>query len=193
MSILLITLFSFLAAMSLIVILFILPMAVQDSPQARIKRRLTAIGRLDYASKAEIQSLLKTSVYSEVPWLNQLFSKLQFMRRIDLLVRARQCGHDAGSFSALLYWRRKRHLLADIFCGIFHAALLYFCFNCAFLSLRLSADDYLETTEKVSRTVPRRTRHDQPKPSGWHGAHAIDGLCRQRDAGSAGHGILSLH
>ena len=35
MSILLITLFSFLAAMSLIVILFILPMAVQDSPQAQ--------------------------------------------------------------------------------------------------------------------------------------------------------------
>jgi len=98
MSILLITLFSFLAAMSLIVILFILPMAVQDSPQARIKRRLTAIGRLDYASKAEIQSLLKTSVYSEVPWLNQLFSKLQFMRRIDLLLERANVDMTPGLF-----------------------------------------------------------------------------------------------
>ena len=98
MSILLITLFSFLAAMSLIVILFILPMAVQDSPQARIKRRLTTIGRLDYASKAEIQSLLKTSVYSEVPWLNQIFSQIQFMRRIDLLLERANVDMTPGLF-----------------------------------------------------------------------------------------------
>ena len=84
--------------MSLIVILFILPMAVQDSPQARIKRRLTAIGRLDYASKAEIQSLLKTSVYSEVPWLNQIFSQIQFMRRIDLLLERANVDMTPGLF-----------------------------------------------------------------------------------------------
>ena len=56
MSLLIIVIFSFLAAMSLIVILFMLPMAVQDSAQARIKRRLTAIGKLDYASKSEIKN-----------------------------------------------------------------------------------------------------------------------------------------
>lgn len=86
MSLFVIVIFSFLAAMSLIVILFMLPMAVQDSAQARIKRRLTAIGKLDYASKSEIQNLLKTSVYSEVPWLNDYFSRINLMRRLDLLL-----------------------------------------------------------------------------------------------------------
>ena len=46
-----------------------LPMAVQDTAQARIKRRLTTIGRLDRASRAEMQNILKTAVYSEVPWI----------------------------------------------------------------------------------------------------------------------------
>jgi tight adherence protein B len=98
MSIFLITIFSFLAAMSLIVILFILPMAVQDSPQARIKRRLTAVGRLDDASRSEIQSLLKTSVYSEVPWLNQLFSRIQLIRRIDLMLERANVDMTPGLF-----------------------------------------------------------------------------------------------
>ena len=86
MSLLVIAIFSVLSAVSLIVILFMLPMAVQDTPQARIKRRLTAIGRLDYASKAEVQSLLKTSIYSEVLWLNEFLSRFKFMRRIDLML-----------------------------------------------------------------------------------------------------------
>lgn len=86
MSILLIAVFSFLTALSLIVILFMLPMAVQDSPQARIKRRLTSIGRFDQASRAEIQSLLKTSIYSEVPWVNDFLSRIKFMHRIDLML-----------------------------------------------------------------------------------------------------------
>jgi tight adherence protein B len=80
------------------VILFLLPMAVQDSPQARIKRRLTAMGHLDYASKAEIQSLLKTSVYSEVPWLNQIFSRIQFIRRIDIMLERANVDMTPGLF-----------------------------------------------------------------------------------------------
>ena len=62
------------------------PMAVQDSAQARIKRRLTAIGRMDSASRSEIQSLLKSSVYSDVPWLNEILSRIQVAKRVDLLL-----------------------------------------------------------------------------------------------------------
>jgi len=98
MSLLLITVFSFLAAVSLVVILFLLPMAVQDTAQARIKRRLTAIGKLDYASKAEIQSLLKTSIYSEIPWLNDFFSKQPLMQRIDLLLERANIDMTPGLF-----------------------------------------------------------------------------------------------
>jgi tight adherence protein B len=86
MSLFLIALFSFFATLSVVVIIFMLPMAVQDTPQARIKRRLTAIGRMDSASRAEIQNLLKSAVYSEVPWLNELLAKMQFARRLDLLL-----------------------------------------------------------------------------------------------------------
>ena len=98
MSLLLITVFSFLAAVSLVVILFLLPMAVQDTAQARIKRRLTAIGKLDYASKAEIQSLLKTSIYSQIPWLNEVLSKQRFMQRIDLLLERANIDMTPGLF-----------------------------------------------------------------------------------------------
>jgi tight adherence protein B len=98
MSLLLIAIFSFLAAVSLVVILFLLPMAVQDTAQARIKRRLTAIGKLDYASKAEIQSLLKTSIYSEIPWLNELLAKQRIMQRIDLLLERANIDMTPGLF-----------------------------------------------------------------------------------------------
>ena len=86
MSLFLISLFSFFAILSLIVIVFMVPMAVQDSAQARIKRRLTAIGRMDSASRSEIQNLLKSSVYRDVPWLNRILAKMQFARRLDLLL-----------------------------------------------------------------------------------------------------------
>src|SRR5215470_3068918 len=86
MSLFLIALFSFFAILSLVVVIFMVPMAVQDTPQARIKRRLTAIGRMDTASRAEIQNLLKSSVYSEVRWLNELLSRVQFAQRLDLLL-----------------------------------------------------------------------------------------------------------
>jgi len=98
MNILVIAIFSFLSALSLIVILFMLPMAVQDSPQARIKRRLTSIGRLDHASRAEIQSLLKTSIYSEIPWLNDFLSRVGFMHRIDLMLERANVDMTPGLF-----------------------------------------------------------------------------------------------
>jgi tight adherence protein B len=86
MSLLLITLFSFLAAMFLIVILFLLPMAVQNTPQARIRKRLNAVGRMTYASRGDIQNLLKTSTYSEVPVLNAILTRMPTVQHIDLLL-----------------------------------------------------------------------------------------------------------
>ena len=73
MNLLLIALFSFLAAISLIIVMFFVPMAVQNSPQARIKRRLTTVGRSGSASRADVQNLLKSALYSEIPWVNALY------------------------------------------------------------------------------------------------------------------------
>ena len=98
MSVLLISLFAFLSAVSLIVILFMLPMAVQDSPQARIKRRLTTIGRLDSASRSEVQSILKTSTYSEVPWMNELLSRIKLVKSIDLRLERANVDMTPGMF-----------------------------------------------------------------------------------------------
>jgi tight adherence protein B len=87
-----------LAAVSLILILFMLPMAVQDTPQARIKRRLTTIGRLGDASRAEVQSILKTSIYSEVPWINEFLSRMRFMHSIDLKLERANVDMTPGLF-----------------------------------------------------------------------------------------------
>lgn len=140
MSILVITLFSFLAAISLIVILFMLPMAVQDSPQARIKRRLTAIGRLDYASKAEIQSLLKTSVYSEIPWLNQFFSQIQYMHRVDVFLERANVDMTPGFFllcsmgaGGVTFFLATLLGYGTIVCSVFAVLALY----CPFAYLQL--------------------------------------------------------
>lgn len=98
MNLFLITIFSFLAIMSLIVIIFMLPMAVQNSPQARIRRRLTTIGRMSYASRSEIQNLLKSSVYSDVPFLNEFLSRVQVLRQIDLLLERANVDMSVGMF-----------------------------------------------------------------------------------------------
>lgn len=98
MSLLIISIFAFLAAVSLIVILFMLPMAVQDTAQARIRRRLTTIGRLDRASRAEVQNILKTAVYSELPWLNNILSQSKLVRRIDLLLERGNLDMTPGMF-----------------------------------------------------------------------------------------------
>jgi len=98
MNLLLIALFSFLAAMTLIIVMFFVPMAVQNSPQARIKRRLTTIGRAGYASRADVQNLLKSSLYSEVPWVNALLSRVQFAKHLDLLLERANIDMTLGLF-----------------------------------------------------------------------------------------------
>jgi tight adherence protein B len=84
MSLFLIAIFVFLSAMSLIVIVFMLPMAVKDTAQARIKRRLTTIGHMTHASRSELQSLLKAPVYSNNPWLNNLLCNIPLVQKIGL-------------------------------------------------------------------------------------------------------------
>ena len=98
MNLLLIVLFSFLAAMSLIIVMFFVPMAVQNSPQARIKRRLTTVGRAGYTSRADVQNLLKSTLYSEVPWVNALLSKVKFAKHLDLLLERANVDMTLGLF-----------------------------------------------------------------------------------------------
>ena len=98
MNLLLIVLFSFLAAMSLIIVMFFVPMAVQNSPQARIKRRLTTIGRAGHASRADVQNLLKSSLYSDVPWVNALLSRMQIAKPLDLLLERANVDMTLGLF-----------------------------------------------------------------------------------------------
>jgi tight adherence protein B len=98
MNLILIVLFSFLAAMSLIIVMFFVPMAVKDSPQARIKRRLTTVGRAGYTSRADVQNLLKSTLYSEVPWVNALLSKMKFAKHLDLLLERANVDMTLGVF-----------------------------------------------------------------------------------------------
>jgi tight adherence protein B len=98
MNLLVIVLFSFLAAMSLIIVMFFVPMAVQNSPQARIKRRLTTVGRAGYTSRADVQNLLKSSLYSEVPWVNALLSRVPVAKHLDLLLERANVDMTLGLF-----------------------------------------------------------------------------------------------
>jgi tight adherence protein B len=98
MNLLLIVLFSFLAAMTLIIVMFFVPMAVQNSPQARIKRRLTTVGRAGYTSRADVQDLLKSTLYSEVPWVNALLSRLPVAKHLDLLLERANVDMTLGLF-----------------------------------------------------------------------------------------------
>jgi tight adherence protein B len=98
MNLLLIVLFAFLAAMTLIIVMFFVPMAVQNSPQARIKRRLTTVGRAGYTSRADVQNLLKSSLYSEVPWVNALLSTVPVAKHLDLLLERANIDMTLGLF-----------------------------------------------------------------------------------------------
>ena len=104
MSIFLITLFSFLAATSLIVVIVLLATAVQTSPQARIRKRLTAIGRNPYASQAEVQTLLKGTLYSDVPLLNDLLAGLNFVRGLNILLERANLDISVGLFLLISFF-----------------------------------------------------------------------------------------
>jgi tight adherence protein B len=107
MSLFLVTLFSFLAATSLIIMIVMLGMAAQTSPQARIRKRLLAVGSNPYATRAEVQSLLKGTVYSQVPWLDLFLRQLNISRAVDLLLERANIDFSVSVF-----------LLFSVFSGV---------------------------------------------------------------------------
>jgi tight adherence protein B len=100
-SVLTISLFSFLAATSLIIMVTLLITASQSSPKARIRRRLTEIGKNPYASKEEVRSLLKGQLYSNIPWLNLLLSNIEMGQRIDVLLERANLDFTVSLFMLL--------------------------------------------------------------------------------------------
>src|SRR5205809_706107 len=50
------------------------------------------------ASKAEVQSLLKTSVYSQVPWVNDFLSRIKLVHSIDLMLERANVDMTPGLF-----------------------------------------------------------------------------------------------
>ncbi len=93
-----ITLFTFLASTSFMIIIFRIVMASQTSPDARIRRRLIAIGSNPNATQSQIQDLFKVSTYSQVPWFNVLLSRLNFVRGIDNLLERANMDMSVGTF-----------------------------------------------------------------------------------------------
>ena len=93
-----ITLFTFLAATSFMIIIVRIVMASQTSPDARIRRRLIAIGSNPNATQSQIQDLFKVSTYSQVPWFNVLLSRLNFVRGIDNLLERANMDMSVGTF-----------------------------------------------------------------------------------------------
>lgn len=107
MSLFLVTLFSFLAATSLIIMIVMLGMAVQTSPQARIRKRLLAVGSNPYATRAEVQGLLKETMYSQIPWVDGFLRQLNISRSVDLLLERANIDFSVSVF-----------LLFSVFSGV---------------------------------------------------------------------------
>ena len=80
------------------IIIFRIVMASQTSPDARIRRRLIAIGSNPNATQSQIQDLFKVSTYSQVPWFNVLLSRLNFVRGIDNLLERANMDMSVGTF-----------------------------------------------------------------------------------------------
>jgi len=177
MNLLLIVLFSFLAAMSLIIVMFFVPMAVQNSPQARIKRRLTTIGRAGHASRADVQNLLKSSLYSDVPWVNALLSRMQIAKPLDLLLERANvdmtlglfilCSVVAGRCCHFSFFDRGSASLLGARCGIDRARM----------PLLLSQVYYVEANETFLGTAAGWLGHDEPESAGGIGLNPGDGFC----------------
>ena len=131
MSLFFIALFAFLAATSLIVVVVLLVTAVQTSPQARIRRRLMAISRSPYASPSEVQSILKGSLYSDIPWVNDILKSINFVRAVNVLLERANLDISVSLF-----------LLISCFCGgvvFFLIGILGDSFSLALLGGAVSA------------------------------------------------------
>jgi tight adherence protein B len=86
MSLFIIILFVFLASASLVLTGVLLATAMQTSPQARIRKRLGTLVAHPTASQKELRALLKDSSYSEIPWLQNTLTRMDFVRRAAVLL-----------------------------------------------------------------------------------------------------------
>ena len=84
-----------------------LGMAVQTSPQARIRKRLLAVGSNPYATRAEVQGLLKETMYSQIPWVDGFLRQLNISRSVDLLLERANIDFSVSVF-----------LLFSVFSGV---------------------------------------------------------------------------
>jgi len=100
MSLFAITIFSFLATASLLVTVVMMSAVAQTSPRARIQKRLASIGRNPSATHAEIESLLKSTLLSNIPWLNEALSEMG-MARLQLLLDRANVNMTIGHFLLL--------------------------------------------------------------------------------------------
>jgi tight adherence protein B len=98
MSLFLIASFVCLAATSSVLVIFLLVTAVQSSPNSRIRKRLRAIGGNPFASQREVRILLKTSLYSEIPWFNNLLTRVKLFRGIEILLERANLDMSVGTF-----------------------------------------------------------------------------------------------
>jgi tight adherence protein B len=101
MSITLIILVSFLASTSLAITVVLLTLAVQSSPQSRIRRRLLAVARNQQGLRREARILLKDSVYSSIPGVHRFLSQSSLARNLDLLLDRANLDISVGTFLLL--------------------------------------------------------------------------------------------
>jgi tight adherence protein B len=101
MSIAIITIFSFLAAVSIVIAFVLLAQATQQTPQVRIRRRLSAAGMSGQSLDEEGGGLLRTPLYSDIPSFHRFLSRYASVRRLDLLLEQANIDISVGFFLLL--------------------------------------------------------------------------------------------
>jgi tight adherence protein B len=97
MTIFLLAVLAFLAASSLFIAIILFAQAVESSPQARIRKRLSTLS-LDTVNG---QPLLKGSLYSSIPGLHRFLSEWQAAKDFDLLLDRANLNISVGLFALL--------------------------------------------------------------------------------------------
>jgi tight adherence protein B len=97
MTIFFLAILAFLAASSLFIALILFAQAVESSPQARIRKRLSILS----LSAADGQPLVKGSLYSSIPGLHRFLSEWQTAKDLDLLLDRANLNISVGLFALL--------------------------------------------------------------------------------------------
>jgi len=97
MTIFLLAILAFLAASSLFIAIILFAQAIESSPQARIRKRLTFLA----PGTPGAQQLLKGSLYSEIPGFHRFLAEQQVARDLDLLLDRANLNISVGLFALL--------------------------------------------------------------------------------------------